>query len=338
MSVSGWVTENICNTAVTSSANAFQVHWRVEVTAGASPSRWQYYNQTAVTEGTAPTTLNTSWHTFPITGIQQIRVNVSTCTNTPHELLYDDGLTRVQVLRTGFQEPVYDLQYGYLHDDVWEKLQGWGKFKDFAPLGEWIEVNKNQVQMWLKKMAKDPSYLRQQVLANIRHDIIYELETDIQTHWEPLYPAVQDIKAGRAVTHVNELLESLGKLTDDETRLIVDEWKTAIGTMRRERKDMIKAQETSLRLLKKWLTVEEWKQIRDNGEMAIPSKRDANTIYIVKKDVKQMVEVFKDKKYQHKLCLHLKDHQLPVGDQLLAKIILLKTDEERFLMTANIHP
>lgn len=327
-----------CTDCTTTRRSRWRGCYQCETTTGTATTTPSFYSWGNTSGTVAATTQFVPTSPMPEGSIPvPVVVRTYTCTNTPHELVFDDGFSRVQVLQSGRLEPIYELGYGYIHDQTWEKLQGWRRFEDFAPLGEWIEVNKKQVKAWLKNMVKDPAYLRQQVLANIRHDILIELGTDINTHWHNMYPAVQDLKGDKIIGYVNKLIESLGKLTDEETALMLDEWKTAIGAIRRERKDMIKAHETSLKLLKKWLTTEEWKQIRENGQMAIPSKLDKNTIYIVKKDAKQMVEIFHGSKYSHKLCLHVSDQTLPVGDQLLAKILLLKTDEETFLKTANVH-
>lgn len=310
------------DTACTAATSAPNVQYVQFPTPAATTQSYQIYTLSA-----ANTATTTEYAPIPT---QRFTVNTWTCTNTPHRLLWDGG-SIVQVFQNDIQQPLYELGYGYIHDSTWQKLQGWSRFEDFAPLGEWIEVNKKEVKQWLKKMAKEPSYLRQQVLANIRHDILTGLD-DILQNWGPFR-----WNGNKAIAMMNQMLESLGKLTDEETKLVIDEWKTHVNAIRAERKHLIKAHETSLKLLKKWLTTEEWKQIREKGEMAIPSKLDKNTIYIVKKDAKEMVEIFHGNKYSHKLCLHVADPSLPVGDQLLAKILLLKNDEERFLKTANVH-
>jgi len=50
-----------------------------------------------------------------------------------------------------------------------------------------------------------------------------------------------------------------------------------------------------------------------------------------------MVEVKKKDKYSHKLCLVAEDMDYPIGDQLLSKIMMLKTDEKKFKEIAIRH-
>ena len=50
-----------------------------------------------------------------------------------------------------------------------------------------------------------------------------------------------------------------------------------------------------------------------------------------------MVDVKKNGKYSHKICAVAKDMEMPVGDQLLSKVLLLKTDEKAFREVAIRH-
>ena len=60
-------------------------------------------------------------------------------------------------------------------------------------------------------------------------------------------------------------------------------------------------------------------------------------IFIIKKDPNQMVDVRKKGQYSHKLCAVAEDFDYPVGDQLLSKIALLKTNEKQFKEVAIKH-
>lgn len=107
--------------------------------------------------------------------------------------------------------------------------------------------------------------------------------------------------------------------------------------MTREEKKLIKAKYKSEKLLKQWLSPDEYKSLRLDGEVELPSMEDDDTIFIVKKDPQQMVDVKKKGTYSHKLCVVAKDYDYPVGDQLLSKILLLKTDEKKFKELAIKH-
>lgn len=105
-----------------------------------------------------------------------------------------------------------------------------------------------------------------------------------------------------------------------------------------DEKKMFKAKQASEKLLKSWLSVEEYKGLKIYGEIEVPSKVEDDCIYIVKRDPHAMVEVMKDGHYKHKLCVIAKDGDMPIGDQLLSKLLLLKTDEAKFRTIAIKHP
>lgn len=97
-----------------------------------------------------------------------------------------------------------------------------------------------------------------------------------------------------------------------------------------DEKKMFKAKKTSEKLLKKWLSPNEWKALKEKGEIEIPAIDEKNCIYIVRKDPNARVIVKKDGKRDHELCVVSKDLELPVGDQLLSKILLVKHNQKKF--------
>lgn len=105
----------------------------------------------------------------------------------------------------------------------------------------------------------------------------------------------------------------------------------------KEDKKMVKAKEKSEKLLKEWLSPNEIKALEEKGEMEVPSTDDDDVIFIVKKDPNAMVEVKKNGKHSHRLCLIAEDLDYPVGDQLLSKVAMLKTDEKQFKEIAIKH-
>jgi len=102
-------------------------------------------------------------------------------------------------------------------------------------------------------------------------------------------------------------------------------------------KKLVKAKEKSEKLLKDWLSPKEYQGFVENGEIVIPSEDDEEVIFIIKKDPNEMVDVKKKGEYQHKLCLVAEDMEYPVGDQLLSKLMMLKTDQKKFKELAIKH-
>ena len=85
------------------------------------------------------------------------------------------------------------------------------------------------------------------------------------------------------------------------------------------------------------LSKKEYDSLKLHGELEIPSSIEEEVIFIVKKDPNAMVDVKKKGKYSHKICAVAEDLEMPVGDQLLSKVLLLKTDEKSFREVAIRH-
>jgi len=104
-----------------------------------------------------------------------------------------------------------------------------------------------------------------------------------------------------------------------------------------EDKKLVLAKEKSEKLLKSWLSPKEYQGLLNKGELEIPSIIDKDTIFIIKRDPNEMVQVRKNGENQHRLCAVAEDLEMPVGDQLLSKFLLLKTDEKKFKEIAIKH-
>lgn len=107
--------------------------------------------------------------------------------------------------------------------------------------------------------------------------------------------------------------------------------------MSKEDKKLLIAKRKSEKLLKQVLSSKEYNSLKLHGELEIPSKMDEEVIFIVKKDPNEMVNVKKKGNYSHKLCAVSEDLEMPVGDQLLSKVLLIKTDEKKFREVAIKH-
>ncbi len=98
-----------------------------------------------------------------------------------------------------------------------------------------------------------------------------------------------------------------------------------------------RANKKSMKLLKEWLSDAEYKYLMEEGNLELPSQHEKDTIYIVNKDPMKRIGIKKKGKVVEKsLCIHA-SHSYPTGDVLLANIMLLKTDEKKFLEIANVH-
>ena len=90
-------------------------------------------------------------------------------------------------------------------------------------------------------------------------------------------------------------------------------------------KKLVKAKEKSEKLLKDVLSPKEYYGLVHKGEIEIKGKED-DIIFIIKKDPNEMIQVKKNGKADPKLCIVAKDPDMQVGDKLLSKILIVKTD------------
>lgn len=102
-------------------------------------------------------------------------------------------------------------------------------------------------------------------------------------------------------------------------------------------KQIDRAHKRSLKLLKQWLSPEEYNYLMEEGQLELPSQYEKDTIYIVDKNPMKRIGIKKEGKIVEKsLCIH-PSHSYADGDVLLSNILLLKTDEKKFLEIANVH-
>ncbi len=136
-----------------------------------------------------------------------------------------------------------------------------------------------------------------------------------------------DINAGNFVKRVDKkqaaLMEIFEKVPDD-----------ILKEMNAHEKRLVKAKEKSEKLLKDVLSPKEYYGLVHRGEIEIKGKED-DIIFIIKKDPNEMIQVKKNGKADHKLCIVAKDPDMPVGDKLLSKILIVKTDEKNLRKIAN---
>jgi len=134
-----------------------------------------------------------------------------------------------------------------------------------------------------------------------------------------------------------EELSKKGKIKQALMQIFKEPGKEILKEMDNDDKKLLEAKRKSEKLLKSWLTKAEYDALVGKGEIEIPSNEEEDVIFIVKKDPNEMVDVKKQGKFSHKLCAVPEDLDFPVGDQLLSKIVLIKTDEKKFKKIAIKH-
>lgn len=102
-------------------------------------------------------------------------------------------------------------------------------------------------------------------------------------------------------------------------------------------KELYRAKLKSEQLLKSMLSPNEYRALKFYGELEIPDITDPNVLYIVKKRPHEMVTLKNKFKEDQRLCVVAKNEYraIPVGDQILQKIMLLKTNPARFKKIAG---
>ena len=129
----------------------------------------------------------------------------------------------------------------------------------------------------------------------------------------------------------------LGKIRHALMQIFEEPSKEIKKEMTKKDKILLKAKRKSEKLLRQMLSKKEYDSLKLHGELEIPSSMEEEVIFIVKKDPNAMVDVKKKGKYSHKICAVAEDMEMPVGDQLLSKVLLLKTDEKAFREVAIRH-
>lgn len=140
------------------------------------------------------------------------------------------------------------------------------------------------------------------------------------------------------VTTANNSIGGGFRVVDEKKSALMEIFKKVpmeiIKRMSPHEKKLVKAKEKSEKLLKDVLSPKEYYGLVHKGEIEIPSKED-DIIFIIKKDPNEMIQVKKNGKEDHKLCIIASDPDMPVKDKLLSKILIVKTDEKQLRKIAN---
>lgn len=96
------------------------------------------------------------------------------------------------------------------------------------------------------------------------------------------------------------------------------------------------AERVAMATLREMLSRDEWRSLRRDRRITVPSKLHPAQMYVVTEKARVLVQ--EGGKTVEALCFHPPDEdELPMGDRLLTRVFLLQYDEERVLRAANRH-
>lgn len=272
-------------------------------------------------------TAHPSFTSQRVIGTNEYRVQYHTSSGTTGATWHNDTITTTVGTNIKFI-------YTGTTDGLTQFAPGQFMFNDWAPVAE---SPPNMVKDAMERMLSDPEYLRLQIQANNLHDKLKALVpiADQFVHWNDSFKKVVDnfekVAACLLAALPPDRLEDATAFIEQERAELKPLWKKKHHAKQQERA----AESCSMRLLKEWLSEAEWNYLQENDQLEFPSQYEKDVIYIVKRSKYEKVQVKKTDKIIHELCIH--SEELPTGDMMLANILLLKTDEKRFLATANKH-
>jgi len=206
---------------------------------------------------------------------------------------------------------------------------------DYAPLDEFAESEPERFNQWRDRIETDRNYFNQQLNMNRVHDTWHTQWTDTCTNAGNTVDFTFNFNG---TTMTNDWAYH-PRINLNESRLTkVKNWLNKYLKLNRTAEEIQeeRAEKKSWKLVKEWLTKEEFAELTNKGQMEIQSKEDSETIYIVKKDYLATVQEVKKGKHIKSMCVIPKEIGLASGDALLSKIMLLKTDEKQFKKIAVI--
>jgi hypothetical protein len=105
--------------------------------------------------------------------------------------------------------------------------------------------------------------------------------------------------------------------------------------------EALKANVKACNLIHEWLDSDEWNHLVQKHEVVIKSSKHKNRYYLIRENAQDRVIVIENGVATKELCGIVTEHdpktyeQLVNGDQLLTKIITIKTDEQHYLENSN---
>jgi hypothetical protein len=214
---------------------------------------------------------------------------------------------------------------------------------DYAPVSELQEVEPERFDRWLYRINNDQSYAAQQITMNERQRVWHSEATTAGTVIDNLkwYTYSTGINGWTLTSDFNRLQQTRPLWHQSQLCYFVrfnlfKNVKNPIQTLKNLRHilQVRRAEKKSWQLVREWLSEEEFAELMSKGEMEVQSKEDRETIYIIKRDPLARVLVKKNDKVIEQRCLIPKEYDCPSGDGFLSKLMLLKTDEKKFMQIA----
>lgn len=129
-----------------------------------------------------------------------------------------------------------------------------------------------------------------------------------------------------------DLIPDMREVREERERLAAQRWEQHNADTLAARQFRSQATKTSMELLYGMLSKSEAEEARTTGKVTI---RISAGDFVVPVTAHGLVKQYVDKKYKVSYCVVFEDYSLPVGDEALMKIALLKTDPARFIRKAN---
>lgn len=236
---------------------------------------------------------------------------------------------------------VVNVQFAFVGKDM-KHSATW----DYAPIYEMMEIEGGEYDKFRIRMHQDQEFIEQQFIMNRRHDIWYQqtkgkgrivsglhcasawlIDTDGQDFFltsDITMP--KDYIPSKLIFNlfmrfypyekVEQFLYKIHKFNMKYSKLNLDSSEI----------QLIKANKKSEELLKEWLSEDEYRWLKYQGELKIQYEDE---IYIVKKSPTDRVDVI-SKTGKERYCMIAKDSHVAGGDILLSKIMMIKTNPKLF--------
>jgi len=252
---------------------------------------------------------------------------------------FNDGFT-VTDMQTN---TTTQIDYGFVGTDT-NASTTW----DFAPLCEMREVEGNNFNQFRTQLHQDDQFVERQVMMNRRH-AIYQTRSETAgtisnglhmysgTFTDPVdgqkFWLSSDVRYGRNKPPLSARIGYHIPTQKIKWPLLRAKHKiNKVLKLNRSPEEILRehAERKSKQLLKQWLSEKEYNDLMQLGEMEIYNDDE---IYIVRKSPGATVTVKKNGK-QDEFCLITEKLGYAMGDILLTKIMMLKTDPEHFKKVA----
>lgn len=227
---------------------------------------------------------------------------------------------------------------------------------DFAPLGEMQEVDGGGYNRFRTRLHQDDRFVAQQLMMNRREDIFHQAGKkkgvtssglhmfggqfrDPQT--DSNFFMTSDVRYGRESPplfvrleyHVSPIFKPFVRKIET-TKIKINKYLKLNRTPDEILSEF--AERKSKKLLKSWLSEKEYDSLMNLGQMEIYNDDE---IFIVKKNPNETVTVKKnngrgDCQLKQEFCIIPDKYGYASGDVLLSKIMMIKTDPEKFKQVA----